>query len=74
MTESLVLIQGKNVREEDLHISLGNALQLVIGSAPGFGTILHIAADDPDYLEKALIAFAKVPKVTGIVTLMIRST
>ena len=74
MVESLVLIQGKNIKKENLGISLGNALQLVIGSAPGFGVILHIAADSPDYLGKALIEFAKVPKVTGVVTLMIRST
>jgi hypothetical protein len=74
MIESLVLIQGKNVKEENLRISLGNALQLVIGSAPGFGVILHIAADSPDYLGKALIEFAKVPKVTGVVSLMIRAT
>jgi hypothetical protein len=74
MTESLVLIQGKNVKEQNLHISLQNALQLVIGNVPGFGIILHIAADTADYLGKALIAFAKVPKVTGVVTLMIRTT
>ena len=74
MIESLVLLQGKNIKEENLHISLQNALQLVIGSTPGFGIILHIAADSPDYLRDALIEFAKVPHVTGVVTLMVHST
>jgi hypothetical protein len=73
MIESLILIQG-SIKEADLNISLGNALQLVVGRAPQFGFILHIAADSPDYLGKALIEFAKVPKVTGVVTLMIQST
>ena len=74
MIESLILIQGKNVKEANLNISLGNALQLVVGRAPQFGLILHIAADSPDYLGKALIEFAKVPEVTGVVTLMIQSS
>ena len=74
MIESLILIQGKNVKEANLNISLGNALQLVVGRAPQFGFILHIAADSPDYLGKALIEFAKVPEVTGVVTLMIQSS
>jgi hypothetical protein len=74
MTQSIVLIQGKNVKEQNLHISLQNALQLIIGSAPGFGIILHIAADAPEYLEKALIAFSEIPKVTGVITLMVRTT
>ena len=68
MTQCLVLIQGRNVKEENLHISLSNALQIVIGNGPGFGFILHIAASSPDDLQKALIAFSKVPKVTGVVT------
>ncbi|MEP6950499.1 MAG: hypothetical protein ABI863_14535 [Ginsengibacter sp.] len=74
MIQSLVLIQGKNVKEQNLQISLQNALQLVIGNAPGFGIILHIAADAPEYLEKALIKFAEVPKVTAVITLMVRAT
>ena len=73
MIESLVLIEGKNVKEENLSISLGNALQLVIGRDHRFGVILQISADSPDDLRNALIEFAKVPNVTGVVTLMIRS-
>ena len=73
MTESLVLIEGKNVREESLRISLANAKQLVIGNAPGFGVMLHIAANSPDDLGKALLEFAKAPDVTGVVPLMLRN-
>ena len=73
MVESLVLIEGENVKEDNLRISLGNALQLVVGRNPRFGVILHIAADSPDDLRNALIEFTKVPDVTGVVTLMLRS-
>jgi hypothetical protein len=72
--ESLVLIEGKSVKEENLMISLQNAKQLVIGNAFGFGVVLHVAAVSPDDLRNALIEFAKVPNVTGVVTLMLRST
>lgn len=79
MIQSLVLIEGQNVSEETLRgVSLGNAKQLVVGNAPGFGVILHIAvtgidaADDPVYLNKALCEFAKVPGVTGVMTLALR--
>lgn len=73
MTESLVLIEGKNVREENLRISLANAKQLVIGNAPGFGVMLHIAANSPEDLGQALLEFAKVPDVTGVIPLMLRN-
>ncbi|QJW89125.1 hypothetical protein HNV11_06835 [Spirosoma taeanense] len=73
MVESLVLIEGKNVKEESLWISLGNAKQLIVGSQLGFGVVLHIAATTPDDLRNALIDFAKVKNVSGVVTLMMRS-
>ena len=73
MVESLVLIEGENVKEDNLRISLGNALQLVVGRNLRFGVILHIAADSPDDLRNALIEFTKVPDVTGVVTLMLRA-
>ena len=73
MVESLVLIEGENVKEDNLRISLGNALQLVVGRNLRFGVILHIAADSPDDLRNALLEFTKVPDVTGVVTLIIRS-
>jgi hypothetical protein len=73
MIESLVLIEGKSVKEEALRISLSNAKQLVIGSAPGFGVILHVAATSLDDLGNALLDFAKVPGVSGVLTLTIRN-
>jgi hypothetical protein len=74
MIESLILIEGKKVKKETLMISLSNAKQLVVGSAPGFGIILHVAANSTADLGKALLAFAKVPGVTGVITLTLRST
>ena len=73
MVESLVLIEGNKVREENLRISLANAKQLVIGNALGFGVVLHIAANSPEDLGNALLEFAKVPDVTGVVPLMLRN-
>lgn len=75
MVISLVLIEGKNVDGETLRsVSLGNAKQLVVGYASEFGVILHIAAESPAYLDKALQTFAKVPGVTGLLTLALRTT
>ena len=74
MLLSLVLIEGQNVSEETLRgVSLGNAKQLVVGNAYGFGVILHIAAESPADLGNALQAFAQVPGVTGILTLALRT-
>ena len=73
MVVSLVLIEGKDVTEDDLGISLGMALQLVVGNADGFGIILRIEAESSAYLGQALLDFAKVPGVTGVTTLAIRS-
>ena len=73
MIESLVLIEGKSVKEEALRISLSNAKQIVIGRAPGFGVILHVAATSLDDLGNALLDFAKVPGVSGVLTLTIRN-
>ena len=70
----LVLIEGQNVSVEALRgISLGNALQLVIGKADGFGTILHVNADTLTDLDNALREFAKATGVTGVLTLAIRT-
>ena len=74
MIVCLVLIEGKSVKEQDLNISLMNAKQLVVGNASfGFGIILHIAANSTDDLQNALLKFANVKNVTGIVIMMIRS-
>jgi hypothetical protein len=73
MIESLILIEAKSsLPDEALRISLGNALQIVVGSVAGFGTILHIAADSADYLNKAIGDFSKIENVTSVITLIIR--
>jgi hypothetical protein len=73
MMLSVVLIEGQNVREDALRsVSLGNAKQLVIGNAYGFGVLLHIAAESSADLGNALHDFAQVPGVTGVLTLALR--
>lgn len=72
MIESLVLIEEKSVKKENLMISLANAKQVVVGRVIGFGTILHLAASSAQDLSNALTEFAKVKDVTGVITLMIR--
>ena len=74
MIESLILIEGENVKEENLNISLMNAKQLVKGNVPQLGIILHLAADSPDDLQKALIEFSKLPDVKGVVTMLLRNS
>ncbi len=74
MILSLVLIEGQSISREKLgSLSLGNAKQLVVGNAYGFGVILHIAADSPVDLSNALLEFAKVPGVTEVTLLATRS-
>jgi hypothetical protein len=75
MIESLILIEGQDLSEETLgSVSLGNAEQLVVGSTPGSGVILHIAADSPAYLGAALLEFAQVPGVTKVLTLTLENS
>ena len=73
MIESLILIEGNDVKEENLGISLGNAKQLVVGRAVGFGIILHLAVDSPAYFSDALRDLSQVVGVTGVITLAVRS-
>lgn len=72
MIQALVLIEG-NVTKTALNISLSNALQIVIGKAPEFGMILHVAANSHADLGKALLKFAQVPNVTGVKTLALHN-
>jgi hypothetical protein len=75
MMLSLVLIEGEHVSEDTLRsVSLGNAKQLVVGHAYGFGVLLHIHANSPADLGNALLAFAQVPGVTGVLTLALRTS
>lgn len=73
MIESLMLIEGRSVQEDALRISLMNAKELIIGNAPGFGVVLHVAANSLEDFGKALLEFAKVQGVTGVVTLFLRN-
>lgn len=73
MIEGVVLIEGASVDPETLWISLSNAKQLVIGRAGAIGVILHLAASSPADFGKALLDFAQVPGVTGVLTLALRS-
>lgn len=73
MVESLVLIEGNNVKKEALNIPLSNAKQLVVGRVPGNGWILHVGANSTADVGKALVKFAQIPGVTGVVTLTLRT-
>jgi hypothetical protein len=75
MIEGLILIEGINLSEEALRsLSLGNALQLVVGNVPGGGVVLHVAADSDAYFGAALLKFSQVPGVTKVVTLVLQVT
>ena len=74
MIESLILLEGQNMSEETLRSkSLRNAKQLVVGSIPRGGVILHVAADSPADLGTALLEFAQVPGVTEVLTLALQA-
>ena len=75
MVLSLVLIEGQNVSSEALRsLSLGNAKQLVIGNADGFGVLVHIAAESLVDFDNALRELAQISGVTGLLTLALRTT
>lgn len=74
MISSVVLVEGTDLKKAALTFSLANALQVVMGRVPGSGDwLIHIAATTLADLEKALLKYAKVPGVTGVVTLLIRT-
>jgi hypothetical protein len=74
MVETWVLIEEQNVDSEKLRsVSLMNAKHLVVGSVPGSGVILHVAATSTVDVGNALLAFAQVPGVTGVFTLALRT-
>jgi hypothetical protein len=73
--ESLILAEGHNASEEALRtLSLRNAKQLVVGRVPADGVVLHVAATTPADFATALADFAKVPNVTQVLTLMLRTS
>ena len=72
MVESVVLVQGpQTARDTAGTMSLMNAKQLVFGRFAKDGTILHVAATTDADLQKALLAFAHVTGMTGVMTLAI---
>lgn len=74
MIESLVLIEGQNVSEETLRsVSLLNAKQLVVGSAPGNRVILHVAANSYIDIGNVLLKFAEVPGVIRVMPLVLQN-
>jgi hypothetical protein len=74
MTTSLILVEGPDANRETLRsLSLRNAKQLVVGTTPEGGAVLHVAATSPADLRDALIDFAQVAGVTGVLTLVIRA-
>jgi hypothetical protein len=74
IVRGLYLVEGKNLKEEDFRGGgLASAKQIVIGTAPGFGIVLHIAANDHKFLEKAVLKFSQVAGVTRITTLAIKN-
>lgn len=70
-TIALLLIE-KEDSGEDIHINLSNAKHLNIGTAPGFGSIVHIAANTPEDFEKAFLEFSKMEKVVSVVALFVK--
>lgn len=73
MPHIIILLEGDNMSDEDLMaVGLTNAKQLVVGSATGFGVILHVSANTMTDLGNALIEFAKVPDVKKVITLAIQ--
>ena len=74
MIHSVVLIEGKDLTKEALMFSLSNAKQIVMGRVSGSGDwLVQITATKLADLEKALLKYAKVPGMTGVVTLLIRT-
>lgn len=73
MTTGIVLIEGESVQEDSLRIPLSNALQIIIGNGPGFGFILHLAANTIDDFNNALSEFSKIAEVRRVLNLAIRT-
>jgi hypothetical protein len=74
MIESWVLIKGKFLEKEDFRPGgYMNAKHLVVGSVPGSGIMLHVAANSVADLRNALLKFAEVPGVAEVLTLAIET-
>ena len=74
MIEGLIMVEGDNLNSETLRtVSLMNAKQVVIGSVPSLGTILHLAANSADDFGTAMREFAGVRGVTSVLTLLLKA-
>lgn len=72
MIQGLILIEGKDVKEQDLQISLSNAKHFVVGNNYEFGFIIHIRATQQDDLNKALLDFSSIENVTEVIPLVLK--
>lgn len=67
MISAWILVEGLETNSEPLRaLSLGNALQQVVGSVTGSGTVLHVAAQSTEDLNRALLDFASVQGVAAV--------
>jgi hypothetical protein len=74
MTESILLVEGKDVSKDSLaSLSLRNAKQLMYGRYGEHGYILHVAATTQADLGQAVLDFCKVTGVKSVLTLAARS-
>lgn len=73
MISSILLIEtASGFDSNSLNISLANAKHIVIGSAPVFGFLVHIAASSPEDMNSALQDFATIRGVTRVSQLIIQ--
>jgi hypothetical protein len=69
MIATLVLVEGDKVIEENLFIPLTDVDEVLVGSADGFGHLVHLVARSTSALDAAVRGLAAVPNVTGVLTL-----
>ncbi len=74
MRSILILIEGDGITRENLSISLRNAKQIVLGRAPDYGYVVHIAGESASDLQAALHDFAAIENVSGVISLATRVT
>jgi hypothetical protein len=72
MVASLVLVEGEKVIGENLFIPLTDVAEVLVGSADGFGHLVHFVANSTSDLDSAVRGLAEVPNVTGVLTLATR--
>lgn len=73
MAHALILIEGKEVKMENLYISLSNAKQVVLDHKMAFGYIIEIRGNEIKDVHKAILDFSLIPEVTGVIPLIIKS-